>query len=94
VRARIAQPAIAPAGSARAPFSPAAALIEATQAAVTRSKDAYLVGCHNARTLLLGWVFRDGQAALWYSLISPLTVVWRLTPPVMLMASLGSCIGG
>jgi len=26
---------------------------------------------------LLGWVSRDRQAALWYSLISPLTVVRR-----------------
>jgi Aconitase C-terminal domain len=37
---------------------------------------------------------RDHQAALWYSLISPLTVVRRLIRAVMSMASLGSCIGG
>jgi hypothetical protein len=37
---------------------------------------------------------RDHQAALWYSLISPLTVVRRLIRAVMSMASPGSCIGG
>jgi len=52
------------------------------------------VGCHSARTLLLGWVSRDHQAARWYSLISPLTVVRRLIRAVMSMALLGSCIGG
>ena len=52
------------------------------------------VGCHNARKLSLGWVSRDRQAALWYSLISPLTVVRRLIRAVMLMASPGSCTGG
>ena len=52
------------------------------------------VGCHNARTLLLGRAFPDRQAALWYSLISPLTAVWRLIRAVMSMASLGSCTGG
>ena len=41
------------------------------------------VGCHNPRTLLLRWVFRDCQAALWYSLISPLTVVRRLIRAVV-----------
>jgi hypothetical protein len=52
------------------------------------------VGCHNARTLLLGRAFPDRQAALWYSLISPLTAVWRLIRAVMSMASPGSCTGG
>ena len=52
------------------------------------------VGCHNARKLSLGWVSRDRQAARWYSLISPLTVVRRLIRAVMLMALPGSCIGG
>ena len=52
------------------------------------------VGCHNALTLLLGRAFPDRQAALWYSLISPLTAVWRLIQAVMSMASLGSCTGG
>jgi hypothetical protein len=52
------------------------------------------VGCHNARTLLLGRAFPDRQAALWYSLINPLTAVWRLIRAVMSMASLGSCTGG
>ena len=52
------------------------------------------VGCHNARKLSLGWVSRDRQAALWYSLISPLTVVRRLIRAVMLMALPGSCVGG
>jgi hypothetical protein len=37
---------------------------------------------------------RDHQAALWYSLISPLTVVRRLIRAVMSMVSLGSCTGG
>ena len=52
------------------------------------------VECHNARTTLLGWVSRDRQAALRYSLISPLTVVRRLIGTVMSLASLGSCTGG
>jgi hypothetical protein len=52
------------------------------------------VGCHNARTTLLGWVSRDRQAALRYSLISPLTVVRRLIGAVMSLASPGSCTGG
>ena len=37
---------------------------------------------------------RDRQAALWYSLISPLTVVRRLIRAVMSMASPGLCMGG
>ena len=37
---------------------------------------------------------RGHQATLWYSLISPLTVVRRLIRAVMSMASPGSCIGG
>jgi alkanesulfonate monooxygenase SsuD/methylene tetrahydromethanopterin reductase-like flavin-dependent oxidoreductase (luciferase family) len=37
---------------------------------------------------------RDRQAALWYSLISPLTVVRRLIRAVMSLASPGSCTGG
>lgn len=53
-----------------------------------------VVGCHNARTLLLAGFSRDRQAALWYSLISPLTAVRRLIRAVMSMASLGLCIGG
>ncbi len=52
------------------------------------------MGCHNGRTLLLGRAFPDRQAALWYSLINPLTAVWRLIRAVMSMASLGSCTGG
>jgi hypothetical protein len=52
------------------------------------------VGCHNARTTLLGWVSRDRQAALRYSLISPLTVVRRLIGAVMSLASPGSYTGG
>jgi hypothetical protein len=35
------------------------------------------------RTLLLRWVSRDHQAALWYSLISPLRVDRRLIRAVM-----------
>ena len=50
-----------------------------------------VVGCHNARTTLLGWVSRDRQAALRYSLISPLTVVRRLIGAVMSLASPGLC---
>jgi putative transposase len=52
------------------------------------------VGCHNARTVVLGRAFLDCQAALWYSLINPLTAVRRLIRAVMSMASLGSCTGG
>jgi len=52
------------------------------------------VGCHNARTVVLGRAFLDRQAALWYSLINPLTAVRRLIRAVMSMASLGSCTGG
>ena len=47
------------------------------------------MGCHNARTTLLDWVSRDRQAALRYSLISPLTVVRRLIGAVMSLASPG-----
>lgn len=39
------------------------------------------------RMLLLGRVSRDHQAALWYSLIRPLTVVRRLIGAAMPMAS-------